>query len=173
MGPFSGPWEIADRSKIVLLRDDWDFDPRKMPSWRGFGKNMKIEWKIDAKIEAFWWLKTTFGVILFAYFTLLPFLEKARKSMPKESPQVVFFVQKPTFNAQESIDSVIFSDFWWCEQSSIFLCVSSGPKNRKNRPKWQHQADTRQKTRPPGVDFREPGSQGAALFACAGQQEKS
>jgi len=42
MGPFSAPPVIADRSKIALLRDNWDFDPRKMPSGRGFGKNMKI-----------------------------------------------------------------------------------------------------------------------------------
>ena len=41
MGPFSGPLEIADRSKIVLLSIDGHFDPRKMPSGRGFGKNMK------------------------------------------------------------------------------------------------------------------------------------
>ena len=37
------PEEIADRSKIVLLSIDGHFDPRKMPSGRGFGKNMKIE----------------------------------------------------------------------------------------------------------------------------------
>ena len=53
MGPFPAPQEIADRSKIVLLSIDGHFDPRKMPSGRVFGKNMKIERKIDAKIEAF------------------------------------------------------------------------------------------------------------------------
>ena len=53
VGGFSGPWEIADRSKIVLLSIDGHFDPRKMPSGRGFGKNIEIAWKIDAKIEAF------------------------------------------------------------------------------------------------------------------------
>ena len=42
MGPFSAPWEIADRSKIVLLSIDGHFDPRKMPSGSGFGKHMKI-----------------------------------------------------------------------------------------------------------------------------------
>ena len=94
MGPFSAPWEIADRSKIALLRDDWDFDPRKMPSWRGFGKNMKFAWKIDAKIEGFWWLRTTFGVILFAYFTLSHFLKKIEKSMPKGRPKVELFDEK-------------------------------------------------------------------------------
>ena len=41
MGPFSPPWEIADRSQIKLLRDNSDFDPRKMLSGRGFGKNIK------------------------------------------------------------------------------------------------------------------------------------
>ena len=65
-----------------------------MPSGRGFGKNMKIEWKIDAKIEAVWWLKTKFRIILFAYFTLLPFLKNVRKSMPNESPKVMFFGPK-------------------------------------------------------------------------------
>ena len=91
---FSVPWEIADRSKIVLLSIDGHFDPRKMPSGRGFGKNMKIEWKIDAKIEGFWWLRTTFGVILFAYFTLSAFSKQAEKSMPKWSPKVVVFGPK-------------------------------------------------------------------------------
>ena len=42
MGPFSAPREIKGRSKIVLLIIDGHFDPRKMPSGRGFGKNMKI-----------------------------------------------------------------------------------------------------------------------------------
>ena len=35
--------------------------------------------------------KTTFGVILFAYFTLLPFSEKIEKSMQKGVPKVVCF----------------------------------------------------------------------------------
>ena len=91
MGPFSAPQEIADRSKIVLLSIDGHFDPRKMPSGRGFGKNSKIEWKIDAKIEGFWWLRTTFGVILFAYFTLLPFSKNIEKSMQKGMPKVGIF----------------------------------------------------------------------------------
>ena len=43
VGGFSAPREIADRSKIVLLSIDGHFDPRKMPSGRGFGKNMKIK----------------------------------------------------------------------------------------------------------------------------------
>ena len=94
MGPVSAPQEIADRSKIVLLSIDGHFDPRKMPSGRGFGKNMKIEWKIDAKIEGFWWLRTTFGVILFAYFTLLPFSKNTKKTMQKWMPKVVIFGSK-------------------------------------------------------------------------------
>ena len=94
MGPFSPPQEIADRSKIVLLRDDWDFDPRKMPSGRGFKKNMKIEWKNDAKMRGFWWLGTTFGVIFFAYFTLLPFSKNTKKTMQKLMPKVVIFGSK-------------------------------------------------------------------------------
>ena len=65
-----------------------------MVSGRGFGKNMKIQWKNDAKIEGFWWLRTTFGVILFAYNTLSPFSEKVEKSMPKGSPKVEVFAPK-------------------------------------------------------------------------------
>ena len=53
MGPFSVPREIADRSKIVLLIIDGHFDTQKMPSGRGFGKNLKILCKIDAKIDIF------------------------------------------------------------------------------------------------------------------------
>ena len=71
MGPFSAPRKIADRSKIARLRDNSDFDPRKMPSVRGFEKNMKIRWKNDAKMRGFWWLGTKFGVILFAYLSCL------------------------------------------------------------------------------------------------------
>ena len=94
MGPFSAPREIKGRSKIVLLIIDGHFDPRKMLSGRGFGKNIKIEWKIDAKIEGFWWLRTTFGVILFAYFTLLPFSKNTKKTMQKWMPKVVIFDSK-------------------------------------------------------------------------------
>ena len=35
------------------------------------------------------WLRTTFGVILFAYFTLSSFLEKVGKTMPKGFPKVI------------------------------------------------------------------------------------
>ena len=42
MGPFSGPREIADRSRIVLLIIDGHFDPRKMPSGSGVRKNMNV-----------------------------------------------------------------------------------------------------------------------------------
>ena len=94
MGPFSAPQEIADRSKIVLLIIGGRFDPRKMPSGRGFGKNMKIKWKIGPEIEGFWWLRTTFGVIVFAYFTLSAFSKKVEKSMPKWRPKVVDFDPK-------------------------------------------------------------------------------
>ena len=40
------------------------------------------------------WLRTTFGVILFAFFTLFQFSKKFEKSMPKGSPKVVIFDQK-------------------------------------------------------------------------------
>ncbi len=66
-----------------------------------------------------------------------------------------------------AIDSSIFVVLERCRKDIIFKYVSRGPKNRKNRLKWRPGADTRQKSRPPGVDFREPGSQGAALFTRA------
>ena len=81
MGSFSAPREIADRSKIVLLSVDGHFDPRKCPLGGGSEKNMQIAWKIHAKIKGFWWFRTTFGVILFAYFTLSAFSKKIKKSM--------------------------------------------------------------------------------------------
>ena len=34
-------------SKIALLSIGWYFDPLKMASGRRFGKNMKIQWKIE------------------------------------------------------------------------------------------------------------------------------
>ena len=88
-GSFLGPAWIQNGSKIAFLSIDRRLDPPKMTSGRGFGKNMKIWWKIDANIEGFWWLRTTFGVILFAYFTLLPFSGKAEKWMPKGDPQFI------------------------------------------------------------------------------------
>ena len=90
-GQFLGPPWIQNGSKIAPSRIGWHLDPLKMVSGRGFGKNMKIQWKTDAKIEGFRWLRTTFGVILFAYNTLSPFSEKIEKSMPKGSPKVEVF----------------------------------------------------------------------------------
>ena len=81
------PW-IQNGSKIELLSIDRRLDPPKMTSGRGFRKIMKIRWKIDAKSDAFWRLKTTFGVILFAYFTLSPFLEKIEKIDAKRAPKI-------------------------------------------------------------------------------------
>ena len=63
--------------------------PPNMTSGRGFRKQMENVWKIDAKIEAFWWLETTFGVIFFAYFTLSPFLKKVEKSMKKGTSKII------------------------------------------------------------------------------------
>ena len=112
MVTYSAPWEIADRSKIVLLSIDGHFDPRKMPSGRGVGKNMKIEWTINAKIEGFWWLRTMFGVILFAYFTLLPFSEKKeRKINAKRDPKSCAFRFKNWSWAPQG--GLILQFFWF------------------------------------------------------------
>lgn len=47
-GRFLDPWQIGNRSKIALLRIEGHLDPPKMASGRGFAKNVKIEWTIDA-----------------------------------------------------------------------------------------------------------------------------
>ena len=71
------------------------FGPPKMVSGRGFGKNLKIQWKMNRKMCAFWWLRTTFGAILFAYFTLLPFSKRKTKNQCKKVlKSVVFFFSK-------------------------------------------------------------------------------
>ena len=121
MGPFSAPREIADRSKIARLRDNSDFDPRKMPSGRGFGKNMKIWWKNDAKMEGFWWLGTTFGVILFAYFTLFRFSKRIEKSMPKGRRKVVIFGPKCDLRRSRVDLSDVFWRFWKIRKIDDFL----------------------------------------------------
>ena len=45
-------------------------------------------------MDTFYCLGTTFGVILFAYFTLSQFLKKIEKSMPKGRPKVILFDEK-------------------------------------------------------------------------------
>ena len=105
------PW-IQNGSKIAPSRIGWHLDPLKMVSGRGFGKNMKIQWKNDAKIEGFWWLRTTFGVILFAYNTLSPFSEKVEKSMPKGSPKVEVFAPKTDLGRSRVTFWIIFHGFF-------------------------------------------------------------
>ena len=66
-----------------------------------------------------------------------------------------------------AIDSSIFVVLERCKKDVILKYVCRGPQNRKNQLKWRPGADTRQKAGPPGVDFREPWSQGAALLTRA------
>ena len=137
------PW-IQNGSKIAPSRIGWHLDPLKMVSGRGFGKNMKIQWKNDAKIEGFWWLRTTFGVILFAYNTLSPFSEKVEKSMPKGSPKVEVFAPK-TDLGRSRVDwfchfgrflrirkIIVFSMSFWVVKKSIKI-EPWGAKGRKHR----------------------------------------
>ena len=144
MGPFLGPPWIQNGSKIAPSRIGWHLDPLKMVSGRGFGKNMKIQWKNDAKIEGFWWLRTTFGVILFAYNTLSPFSEKNEKSMPKGSPKVEVFAPK-TDLGRSRVDwfchfgrflrirkIIVFSMSFWVVKKSIKI-EPWGAKGRKHR----------------------------------------
>ena len=54
LGPFPAPQEIADRSKIVLLSIDGQFDRRKMPSGREWGtKTWKLHEKSIPKSKVF------------------------------------------------------------------------------------------------------------------------
>ena len=76
--PFLEPPWVQNVLKIKLLSLGQHVDPPKMVSMSGFGKHMNIYWKIDAKIEVFGWLRTTFGVILFAYNTFSQFSVKSR-----------------------------------------------------------------------------------------------
>ena len=138
------PRETENRSNIALSSTGWHLDPLKMVSGRGFGKNIKKQWTIDAKIEGFWWLRTTFGVILFAYNTLSPFSEKVEKSMPKGSPKVEVFAPK-TDLGRSRVDwfchfgrflrirkIIVFSMSFWVVKKSIKI-EPWGAKGRKHR----------------------------------------
>ena len=94
-GPiFAPPREIADRSKIVLLSIDGHFDPRKMPSGRGFGKNMKIEWKIDAKIERFLMAQNHVWRYTLRLFHTFAIFEKIQKIDAQRDPKSCVFLSK-------------------------------------------------------------------------------
>ena len=109
MGPFLGPPWIQNGSKIMLSSIGRHLDPPKMVSGRGFGKNMKIQWKNDAKIEGFWWLRTTFGVILFAYNTLSPFSKKNQKIDAKRDAKRLVFWSK---NGPWAAKGRLILQFW-------------------------------------------------------------
>ena len=103
--------------------------PSKNALWEGVWKNMKIAWKIDAKIEGFWWLRTTFGVILFAYFTLLPFSKNIEKSMQKGMPKVVVFDPKTDLGRPRVDWLCHFGRFLRIRKSLFFLLRLVNSKN--------------------------------------------
>ena len=105
-GLFRGQAGVQNQSKIDFLGLDRRRASRKMTSGRGVGKNMKNQWKLNV----FWWLGTTFGVILFAYFTLSAFLKHIEKSMPKVSPFCHVFGKK---NSLERSRVALFINFAW------------------------------------------------------------
>ena len=101
-------WKIGNRFKSTRLRIDRHLDPLKMTPGMWFGINMNIWWKIDAKMGGFWWLGTTFGVILFAYFTLSQFLKKFEKSMPNGTSKVIVCAgRRPPHPWEETGESVL------------------------------------------------------------------
>ncbi len=56
-------------------------------------------------------LKTTFGVILFAYFTLLHFSKNIGNRCIKGCGKLTFLIEKPTLGVPGSIDCAIVGDF--------------------------------------------------------------
>ena len=84
------------------------------------------------KMEGFWRLGTTFGVILSAYFTLSSFLKKLEKSMPKGNPQIVFFDEKWSLGRPRFDLFSHFCCFWWIEKSVIFWYRTGPSKIGKN-----------------------------------------
>ena len=79
----------------------------------------------------------------------IAFWKKSENRCQKGYQKSRFWVQKLAFNAQWSIDSPIFVDFWGSKKSLIFSCVSCGPKKRKNWPSASQ--------RPIGNDIVTPG----------------
>ena len=106
--------------------------PSKNGFRKGFRKNMKIWWKINAKMDAFWWLGTTFGVIFFAYFTLSPFLKTIEKSMKKGTPKVMFFRQEMDLRGTRLDWFCNFRCFGAIRKSLIFRCYGGASKNLQN-----------------------------------------
>ena len=78
-GSVLGPLENRKSVKNRICEHRRALWPSKNGVWEWVRKKHQHLIKLEAKIEGFWWLRTTFGVILFAYFTLLPFSKKNRK----------------------------------------------------------------------------------------------
>ena len=93
-GSFLGPVENRKSVQNRICEHRRALWPSKNGVWEWARKSIKIEWKIYAKFEGFWWLRTTFGVIPYAYFTLLRFSKKIEKSMPKGRLKVILFDPK-------------------------------------------------------------------------------
>ena len=131
-GRFWDRRKIDNRFKILFVSIDGHFDPRKMVSGRGFGKNMKNRWKTDAKIEGFWWLGTTFGVILFTYFTFSPFWKSIR-NLSKWEPQSHVFWSKTisTFWCySRNVEKTIKIDHWSTKGRNGSAPDAPGPPKR-------------------------------------------
>ena len=88
-GRFLDPRKIGNRSKTALLRIGWHFDPRKMASGRGFGKNMKSDEKSMRKLILFEGSEAAFLLENVESGAFSPFSEKVKKSMPKGTSKVI------------------------------------------------------------------------------------
>ena len=79
-GQSSNPNTPAARGGTPGPERTFEYRLALWPSKNGLGKgvlksNEKLM-KIDEKIEGFWWPRTTFGFVYFAYYTLLPISKK-------------------------------------------------------------------------------------------------
>ena len=87
-------------------------------------------------MDGFWWLGTTFGVILFAYFTLSPFLEKIEKSMPKGLPKSMKIGLKIDFWQTFGLLCRLFGSFGRCQKMMKFWSRFGRSANLKKLAQW-------------------------------------
>ena len=111
---------------LMARNDVWRYTLCLFHTFALFEKTSKNQ----CKMYAFWWLGTTFGVILFAYFTLSPFLKKIGKSMPKGTSKVMFFGPKTRLGRHWVDLSGYFWRFMTVRKISVFLMFLRDAKNR-------------------------------------------
>ena len=77
-------------------------------------------------MNAFECLGATFGVILFAYFTLSPFLKKSKNQCQKRGQKSCFLMKNDDLAAQIAISSSILPVFYGLKKRSFYDVDSEG-----------------------------------------------